>query len=225
MDDTGGDGDGEPFAPGLPSSYEGLRGRDALGRARIDHHLVEITRLWHSDNQHIAAKLGRTGNFGGSGGLIMSLDALRLRAEDGVKAMLEEIAKAVRDRMRLWHRLHLYAEKRLREHLSVCAGQAVQSMWRGDSKGRDIAEEKVEWIIKRLQAEILMHKEGWTAPQPDSLEDRYPILSKVALAIFAFALGVIAGPISSTVFPETGDLQGARAVVPTEPVAAPRRQT
>jgi len=212
----------DKFAPGLPSNYDRLRGKIAVGHARIDHHLVEITRLWHTDNSELKAKLGATGNFGGSDILLKSLDSLKERADEGVKTMLAELARAVRDRGRTWHRLHQYAEKRVQEHLSVCAEQAVLVMWRGGKEGEQLAKQRVDWIISRQQAEISMHNAGWTSPPPDSLEARYPILSKVALAIFAFALGVLSGPITSTVFPK--DKQSERVAPSVEQKPLPPTQ-
>lgn len=217
-DEVASSSDRDQFAPGLPTNYARLRGKIAVGHARIDHHLVEITRLWHTDNSQLKAKLGATGNYGGSGSLLSSLDSLKERADEGVEIMLAELARAVRDRGRTWHRLHQYAEKRIQEHLSVCADQAVLVMWRGGKEGEQLAKKRVDWIISRQRAEISMHEAGWTSPPPESLEARYPIISKVALAIFAFALGVLSGPITSAVFPKYEQIERVAPSVEHKPL-------
>ncbi|MEM9085770.1 MAG: hypothetical protein AAGB23_07595 [Pseudomonadota bacterium] len=184
-------GTADYFAPGFPDGYAGFRGLERLGRSRIDFYLTEISLHWTKENLALRTKLSNTGNYGGSVCLNDSLNGLARLTEAHIDQMLDEIAKAVRTRGKIWYRLHEYAVKRLDEHFSTAADQAVSQMWAGGEEGRQIADGAVDRMTNRAIATISLHAAGWTAPPPDSLEDRYPIWSKVGLAVFAFALGLM----------------------------------
>ncbi|WP_299192240.1 hypothetical protein [uncultured Erythrobacter sp.] len=199
------------------SDHKSIRSdEERIGRLRVDHYLGDIYTEWFLECRDIQTKLGISGNIGGSVAVQKSLEALDKISVEKIDSLLDELGKAIRTRRKIWYRLHDYAIEQIPLKLGDATYRADEMMWRGSEGPSGVDVNRVPKIISDLRNRVALHKAGWTAPKPDPFEDRYPITSKLLLALFAFALGILAGPATEFLFRES-DLENPSVDSPSPP--------
>lgn len=175
-----------------------LSDRERMGRARIEHHFIQLDLEWARACSQLQAELFHSNNFGGSASVQKGVEALRVRSGPAIEAMLAEMSHAVRVRRRLWHRLHDYALELVDVYFGDVAEKVEAMMYRGTGHS-GVAAREVPSIITDMRARIANHAAGWTAPPADTIPQRFPVAFPVAMALLGFGLGVAVDPVRKAI--------------------------
>ena len=176
--------------------HKGFSPEEALGRSRVDHYLVEASLKWVLDCSQLQAELGVKNQFGGSSGYFKALEMLYSITDEHIDKLLEELGNAVTTRGKLWTKLHDYAAEQAIEQFKDAAEKTDAMMSRGATYA-PVATGKVARIHSNMVSKIRVHQAGWTAPKAETLEERYPLVTKVVLILLGFALGLATTALSN----------------------------
>ena len=168
---------------------------------RINLLLSDARLEWVRRCASIKSELSARGQFGGSVGYRMGINAFESILADAVKSALAEIGNGVPTRRKDWDWAHQLLITRMRENFSdvgkMCAEQLVRSPM-------DLTEGErlLERALKHAEATIAAHQIGWTAPPAKGWNERHPIQFAIGLLALGAVAGAAATKASDAIFPK-----------------------